>query len=513
MLAVVFAFLLALAVQIWIPESAPGRAPACTEYCYEPIPEPGSPGEQGSNGSGGSGQESGLPAGDEASSEASSAVEQALGVVAAAAGRGGNGGNGGDGQVEAGSGAQESTSLDSSQAGASDTWIVLAVVLGLGTLILLLIGIGRMRVGGMSRGDVLLRGIALAAGLGIVFLLSPGVSGASAAKAPKSFFGMMSMTELSSDDAELMARGGVASYRLPINWGLVQSRAEADFDWSSVDSTVEVLSRSRVRVLPFLYGTTAGLALDPTTLPIGSTEQRQAWAGFLRSVIRRYGKSGSFWQENPDLPKLPIRTWQIWNEANFFYFTEPVVPANYLKLLKASHKAIKQEDRGAKVMLSGLYGSPPNDPGRSMKSWQFLAKLYRMGAKSYFDSVAIHPYSPDTTQLRLIIEKVRLTMNRYGGRKTPIDVTEIGWGSDSATAFGKGSNKAQAQQLTSGYDYLIRQRGKMGIRSAYWFAWKDLPRTVESCNFCYSTGLFYAGPGLRPKPAWNALVKMTGGKP
>ncbi|MFM9044863.1 MAG: hypothetical protein ACKOL0_03540, partial [Solirubrobacterales bacterium] len=69
----------------------------------------------------------------------------------------------------------------------------------------------------------------------------------------------------------------------------------------------------------------------------------------------------------------------------------------------------------------------------------------------------------------------------------------------------------QAQQLTSGYDYLIRNRKKMGIRSAYWFAWKDMPSTWDLCDQCYNTGLFYKGPALKPKPAWDAFVRITGG--
>ena len=208
---------------------------------------------------------------------------------------------------------------------------------------------------------------------------------------------------------------------------------------------------------------------------------------------------------------MPVRTWQVWNEANFFYFTYPVVPADYVRLLKASHQVIKQEDPGAKVMLSGLYGSPPSQPKRAMKSWQFLEKLYDLGAKGYFDSVAIHPYTPDTQQLELLLERVRKTLDQNGAKGTPIDVTEIGWGSDRKTAFGKGSTQAQARQLTSGLSYLIGKRRKLGIRSAYWFAWKDMPQNVKTCNFCYSSGLFYSGAGLRPKPAWDAFVRITGG--
>ena len=502
--AVALSVLVVLSLIVWVPEPASGRAPACTEYCYEPIPVPGGDPD-------GAGQGAGQPDGPPTSGKDLSAAEQALGVVAAATVGGGNG-NGGGGPGGSDSAAQDPGSSSVSQRGTSGTWIALAVVLGLGTIALLFIGIRRMRADGLSRGDVLLRGLALTAGLGLVFLLSPGVSGASASKAPKSFFGMMSIDGIDETDASRMAAGGVSTYRFPMSWDSVQPNASSAFDWGLADATVRVGAAAGLRLLPIAAATPKGFASNWTELPITTQAQRQGWAKFLRGAIERYGPKGEFWAENPDLPKRPIRTWQVWNEANFFYFTEPVVAADYFKLLKASHKIIKQEDPGAKVMLSGLYGSPPNDPRRSMKSWQFLAKLYKLGAKKYFDSVAIHPYSPDTTQLRLIIEKVRSTMNRYGGKKTQIDITEIGWGSDSRTSFGKGSAKAQAQQLTSAYDFMTKNRKKLGIRSAYWFAWQDVSRQIDTCSFCYSTGLFEAGDHLVAKPAWRAFVKFTGGR-
>ena len=56
--------------------------------------------------------------------------------------------------------------------------------------------------------------------------------------------------------------------------------------------------------------------------------------------------------------RLPIRTWQIWNEANFFYFALPASPSRYAKLVKISSQAIKAVDPGAKVILSGLFAKP-----------------------------------------------------------------------------------------------------------------------------------------------------------
>ena len=486
------------------------EAPACTEYCYDPIPDaggagPDGPGEAGTEGT------SVVPTNPATKAENPrvSKLKQVLEVEGGAGSRVKEGtrerGN------EEGVPVQDDAQPSSGEAGTAINWILVVALLGVATVAILYRAFGRSGRTGLRTPDVLIRVFGLLLGIVILLLLSPGISGASAASAPRSFFGMMSIEQITEADAERMAAGGVSTYRFPISWDGVQPSPSSGFNWASIDQTVSASSKAGLRVLPIMSGTPKGFASKYTTLPISSTRQKEGWAAFLRAAIARYGPSGDFWRENPTVPKTPIRTWQVWNEANFFYFTVPVLPANYLKLLKASHKVIKQEDPGAKVMLSGLYGSPPNQPKRAMKSWQFLDKLYDLGAKGYFDSVAIHPYTPDTQQLKLLLERVRKTLNQNGAKGTPIDITEIGWGSDRKTAFGKGTTQAQAQQLTSGYDYLLANRRKLGIRSAYWFAWKDMPRNVETCNFCYSSGLFYSGSGLKPKPAWDAFIRITGG--
>jgi len=55
--------------------------------------------------------------------------------------------------------------------------------------------------------------------------------------------------------------------------------------------------------------------------------QRAAWAKFLKAVVKHYGPNGSFWKQNPGVPKHPIRNYQIWNEENFVFFTSPRSPS------------------------------------------------------------------------------------------------------------------------------------------------------------------------------------------
>src|SRR5207302_6380065 len=108
-----------------------------------------------------------------------------------------------------------------------------------------------------------------------------------------------------------------------------------------------------------------------------------AYAAYAAALVRRYGPGGDFWASHPQLPPLPIRYWQVWNEPNIsFYWPQPF-DDGYTALLKASHDAIKAVDPSAQIVAAGL----PND------SWNALVHLYAAGARPYLDVAAIHPYT------------------------------------------------------------------------------------------------------------------------
>ena len=346
---------------------------------------------------------------------------------------------------------------------------------------------------------------------------------ATAAALPRTFFGVAPQTALTETDAAYMRAGGIGSIRLPIAWSGVQPTAKGGYEWSGIDSIVEVAARRGLTVLPFIYGTPSWLTRKPTTMPIDSARARRAWASFLEAAVRRYGPGGEFWAEHdpataeinyaaPIPSPMPIRNWQVWNEANFFYFAYPVSPSRYARLLKLSHAAIKSADPSAKVILSGLFGNPDEGGRRGMDATKFLAALYRVpGIKADFDAVALHPYAFHVDVLEELTQEVREVMLDNHDRGAALYITEMGWGSQNdpnQVAFEQGL-KGQARELRGAYRYLIANRGALNLKGAYWFSWKDIR---GDCNFCDSVGLFRAGPRFRPKPAWRALVALTGGR-
>jgi hypothetical protein len=345
-----------------------------------------------------------------------------------------------------------------------------------------------------------------------------GSAAARAPAAPRSFFGIVPQTPLTEADAEYMRAGRIGSIRVPVLWPDVQPAPNGGLEWKGLDETVEVAARRRLRVLPFVVGTPRWVARKPTALPVGNARQRRAWSAFLRAVVGRYGPHGEFWREHgtgseDPVPKMPLREWQVWNEANFFYFAYPVSPHRYARLLKISHRAIKVADPRAHVILSGLFGAPDEGGRRGMPAADFLSALYRVrGIKRYFDDVALHPYAFHVEDLEAMIERVREVILGNHDRRTGLYITEMGWGSQNdpdIVAFEQGV-RGQVRELRGAYRYMLRNRRRLRLRGAYWFSWKDIE---GACNFCDSVGFFRRGSRLKPKPAWHAFVRLTGGRP
>ena len=142
----------------------------------------------------------------------------------------------------------------------------------------------------------------------------------------------------------------------------------------------------------------------------------------------RYGPKGTFWAANPGTPKVPIRKWQVWNEqmAPWYWVPRPWAPT-YVKLLKASYKAIHKADRKAKVIAGSLmsYGN--------YHQWDGVRDMYKRGGKRYFDEIALHPFTNDKSarvtanQTLEIVKRVRKVMSRNHDKRKPIEVTEMTW--------------------------------------------------------------------------------------
>jgi hypothetical protein len=333
---------------------------------------------------------------------------------------------------------------------------------------------------------------------------------ATAAYAPVGFAGISPQGPTTRDDLELMQLAGIKSMRLPMNWSAIQPQnrffSEPDFD--GFDHFVGLAAEYGIRVMPFLSDSPEWVASDSMDLPVASASQRWAWASFLRDVAGRYGAQGTFWEESPDLPYLPIRRWEIWNEANIVTFANPVSPERFAVLLRLSGRVLHGVDSNAKVIVGGLFGRPLQIPP-NVRSGDFLSRLYRARrVKKFFDGVAIHPYVSATSAMRAQIANLRRIMRVHNDAATPLYVTELGWGSDSGESRWELGPLGQAQQLDRAFSMLVAKRRAWRVAGLWWFSWLDQD---GACQFCDSAGLLTAG--REAKPAWYRFNAWTGGDP
>jgi hypothetical protein len=342
--------------------------------------------------------------------------------------------------------------------------------------------------------------------------------------APKGFFGVVPSAVPSPTEFDRMRQGGVGSLRFLIYWPDVQPVGPTSYDWSDVDAIVAGSAAAGIPMLPFFYGT-PGWAADCTGIPEGFCDRadplrtpagRAGWPALLAATVDRYGPNGTFWTDPTDAfapPTLPIRDWQIWNESNSTTFWRPTPSAKrYAALVKLSRGVIRGRDRGARIHLAGLFGTPPK-PSPSL--WTFLDRLYRVkGMKAAFDTVAVHPYSPGTKGIIYQLRRAREVMEKHRDGKTKLMLTEIGWGSGSpGGSAGEGrlqkGASGQATLLRSSFKQLAEQRKTYKIGRVYWFTWRDTPG--GACYLCETAGLFSLSG--EAKPSWTAFARAAGGRP
>jgi len=155
--------------------------------------------------------------------------------------------------------------------------------------------------------------------------------GAASAGVPRDFWGVIAVNSLNPGDFERMDQGQVGTLRIGALWRDVEPNP-GQFDFSYLDLVVGQAAAHGIRVLPFPYGTPGWIDKDCSGLtesqcervpPLATDAARNAWKEFLKALAGRYGPGGTFWQENPGTPALPIREWQIWNEPSSPTYWQP----------------------------------------------------------------------------------------------------------------------------------------------------------------------------------------------
>lgn len=264
-------------------------------------------------------------------------------------------------------------------------------------------------------------------------------------------------------------------------------------DFSPYDRVVASAARRHLGILPVVHRTPAWEAERPSSLA-STPRGTAAFAAFMYALVRRYGPQGTFWAERPELPRMVIHSWQIWNEPNLTgsWTRQPFAPS-YVALLKAANRALKAADPRSRTVLAGL----PNESFRALRA------IYRAGGRGAFDVVALHPYTGRPRGVIRLIELARAEIRRGRDRALPIWVSELSWPASVGKAKGpRGfttTDRGQASRLREGLGRLAAARRRLRIERVYWYTWLSAPAGPSA--FGYSGLRRLEGGRVRSAPA------------
>jgi hypothetical protein len=335
-----------------------------------------------------------------------------------------------------------------------------------------------------------------------------------AARAPAGFVGVYWDDGLGAPGAArdaqwgTMASSGVETVRASFNWADAQRRQGQPFDLSGSDRMVRLAASHGLRLLPVVQYAPAWARAYPKR-PTSPPRREADYTAYLTALVNRYGPSGSFWLENPALARAPLREWQIWNEPHLLtYWNAPPhshwgAPGGYVRLLKASHQAIKAADPGARVVLAGL----------TQLAWNELTKLYRAGARSSFEVATLQTFPQTPGRALRATRLFRRAMVRAGDRRKPMYITEITWPASKGRTKGipfqrQETDRGMARRLTQALPLLAKHARGLHLARVYWYAWASQYGHGGSI-FRYAGLERYANGVFSAKPALHAFQRTV----
>jgi hypothetical protein len=257
-----------------------------------------------------------------------------------------------------------------------------------------------------------------------------------------------------------MARDGLRTARMDAVWWWAEPTAPTaagpTYVWNnpkqrvSMDHLVGLLAAHGVRLSAVLDQPPPwAQSADTQLLPSAYGD----FAAFAGAFAARYGAHGSFWREHRKLPYLPVRDFEVWDEANSdLFWTGTSDPVAYASVLEQVSSAIHAVDPSGQVLASiGWEGAQ-----------QYVSALYAAGAGKYIDGIGFHPYAPDALGIIELNQELRATLDGAGAGATPIYDTEAGQpvvtaGPGAAFAYdGEVSDAARAATQALAGDALAR---------------------------------------------------------
>ena len=313
-----------------------------------------------------------------------------------------------------------------------------------------------------------------------------------------------------------------------LTWGL--SRAEVDrtvawlrdakirvvrvtVPWNSVEwQGPGRYNEGQLKIIDYAVGKARSAGMQVVMTPMGTPQwarngdstlspprDPRTYGRFVRFLAGRYKKRG-------------VTTYEIWNEPNLDRFWRPVASATgYTRLLKYAYKGIKKAGRKLRVVLGGL--SPQG-------SYGYLKRLYKAGARPYFDSMGIHVYPRgDPYQCQkgpggrrvtwsfCVLDEVRQIMKSRGDARKDVWVTEYGY--STCRPDNAGCNYAGGVWEQQQGPFLVRAKQRFDkrrwVKAAFIYQFRDWTTDGSVSWWDWEENLGLLRRDFQPKPAYWAV--------
>ncbi len=150
----------------------------------------------------------------------------------------------------------------------------------------------------------------------LAFAVLAGPAAAAQRLVPQGWLGVTADGPFDPGDAgewDRMARAGVETVRTGFRWYQLEP-APGRLDLARSDGIVAAAARRGIGVLPVIENVPGWAATRPGDLAAPPRDPATLRA-FAAALVDRYGPRGSFWRDNPQLERRPIRAWQVLQRA------------------------------------------------------------------------------------------------------------------------------------------------------------------------------------------------------
>lgn len=312
------------------------------------------------------------------------------------------------------------------------------------------------------------------------------------ARLPGGFVGISSEDVVGGSDfyrAQQLSRQhavGVRLIRMNFQWSSIETR-KGHYSFGFYDHMVAAAANRGIRIMPVLYDPPRFRSKAPrrgAKRGVYPPRSSAAMGRFARALVRRYGSKGSLWKRR-GVRKLPIRSWQVWNEPTLPVYWRPRPSArSYGRLLRTVSRYIRRSDRHAEVVTAGI---PPSKLKSAIPYTRFIRGMSRAGAR--FNTLAINAYARNNRELSRTVRAARRALRRSGRSRARLWITELGWASGGPRhRFNVGAAK-QASLIRSSFGWIKHHRKRYKLRGVVYFQWKDQAPYIGKDMWGLHTGL------------------------